>query len=79
QYLGAAPMQFSDQVLVHVPAFADDALNVPLQIDARALQTVGGGVAKLLVIADRNPIRQVLSFEPLRALPMLAFRIRLEQ
>ncbi len=79
QYLGAAPMQFSDQVLVHVPAFADDALNVPLQIDARALQTVGGGVAKLLVIADRNPIRQVLIFEPLRALPMLAFRIRLEQ
>ena len=79
QYLGDAAMQFTDQVLLHTPAFADDALNVPLQIDARALHNTGGGIAKLVVIAERNPIREVLTFEPLRALPMLAFRIRLEQ
>ena len=79
QYLGNAPMQFNPQVLVRAPVFADDALNVPLQIDARALQTVGSGIAQLRVIADRNPIREVLRFEPLRALPVLAFRIRLEQ
>ena len=79
QYLGDAPMRFSDAVVVHTPAFADDAMNVPLQIDARALQAVGGGIARLVVLADRNPIREVLVFEPLQALPVLALRLRLEQ
>lgn len=79
QYAQNAPLRFTDEVLVRTPAFADDALNVPLQIDARALQKVGGGIARMIVIADRNPIREVLAFEPLRALPLLAFRIRLEQ
>ena len=79
QYLGDAPMRFSDAVIVRTPAFADDAMNVPLQIDARALSAVGGGVQRILVVVDRNPIREVLNFEPLRAWPMLAFRIRLEQ
>lgn len=74
-----APVRFTDAVLVRTPAFADDALNVPLQIDARALADVGGGIARMLVLADRNPVREVLEFEPLRALPMLAFRMRLEQ
>ena len=74
-----APLRFTGDVAVRTPAFADDALNVPLQIDARALQAVGGGVARMLVVADRNPIRDVLAFEPLQALPMLAFRMRLEQ
>ena len=36
QYLDKAPVRFTDAVLVRTPAFADDALNVPLQIDARA-------------------------------------------
>ena len=79
EYTQDAPLRFTDAVQVRTPAFADDALNVPLQIDARALQTVGGGIARMVVIADRNPIREVLAFEPLRAVPMLAFRIRLEQ
>lgn len=79
QYLGDAPMRFSDAVVVHTPAFADDAMNVPLQIDARALSGVGGGVQRILVVVDRNPVREVLDFEPLRALPMLSFRMRLEQ
>ena len=79
KYTQDAPLRFTDAVLVRTPAFADDALNVPLQIDARALQAVGGGIARMLVIADRNPIREVLAFEPLQALPLLALRIRLEQ
>jgi sulfur-oxidizing protein SoxY len=79
QYIGQAPMRFSEQVLVRGPAFADDALNVPLLVDARALGNTGGGVARMQVVVDRNPVREVLEFEPMRALPMLAFRIRLEQ
>ena len=79
QYLGNSAMQFTDSVIVHTPAFADDAMNVPLQIDARKLAGVGGGVQRILVVADRNPIREVLTFEPERALAMLSFRLRLEQ
>ena len=79
QYLGDAPMQFSDAVLVRGPAFADDAMNVPLLVDARALANVGGGVARIQVVVDRNPVRNVLTYTPHKALPMLAFRIRMEQ
>jgi sulfur-oxidizing protein SoxY len=79
QYLADAPVQFSEAVIVRTPAFADDAMNVPLQVDARGLAATGGGVRRIRVVVDRNPVREVLSFEPLRALPMLAFRIRLEQ
>ena len=79
QYLGDAPMRFSKDVVVTGPAFADDAMSVPVFIDARALAWVGGGVERIDVVSDRNPIREVLSFEPLRSLPMLAFRFRMEQ
>ena len=79
QYLGNAPMRFTDDVVVKGPAFADDAMSVPVLIDARALSSVGGGVARIDVISDRNPIREILSFEPLLSLPMLAFRFRMEQ
>ena len=79
QTIGKAPARFTGQVIVQGPAFADDAMNVPLLVDARGLSAVGGGVARIRVAVDRNPVRQVLEFEPLRALPMLAFRIRMEQ
>lgn len=79
KYMGGAPMQFTDKVIVRTPAFADDAMNVPLQVDARALSGVGGGIKSILVMADRNPIHEILTFEPLRSEPVLAFRIKLEQ
>lgn len=79
QYLGDAPMRFSPTVIVTGPAFADDAMSVPIWIDARALAFVGGGIERIDIISDRNPIREVLSFEPLLALPVLAFRFRMEQ
>lgn len=79
QTIGKANAKFSDAVVIKGPAFADDAMNVPLLVDARGLDKVGGGVARIRVAVDRNPVRQVLDFEPLRALPMLAFRIRMEQ
>lgn len=79
QTIGQANARFSDAVIVKGPAFADDAMNVPLLVDARGLAGTGGGVARIRVAVDRNPVRQVLEFEPLNALPMLAFRIRMEQ
>lgn len=79
EYLGNSPMRFSSQVVLKGPNFAEDAMNVPLLLDARALSQTGGGIERVLVVADRNPVREVLSFEPFMALPMLAFRIRMEQ
>jgi sulfur-oxidizing protein SoxY len=79
QHIGGGTMRFSTEVKVLGPTFADDAMNVPLLVDARALASTGGGIDHIRVVADRNPVREVLDFEPLRALPMLAFRIRLEQ
>ncbi len=79
QHIGASPMRFSLEVKVQGPAFADDAMNVPLLVDARALANMGGGIDHIRVVVDRNPVREVLVFEPLRALPMLAFRFRMEQ
>ena len=79
QTIGKVPAKFSDAVIVKGPDFADDAMNVPLLVDARGLAGTGGGVQRIRVAVDRNPVRQVLEFEPRRSLPMLAFRIRMEQ
>ena len=79
EFMGRDPMAFSPAVRITGPAFADDAMNVPLLVDARALKDTGGGIALVRVVVDRNPVRHVLDFEPMRALPMLAFRIRMEQ
>ncbi len=79
EFIGTAPVRFSDDVSVKGPVFADDALNVPVMVDARALAVGGARVSRIRVVADRNPIRHVLDFEPLRSLPVLALRLRLEQ
>lgn len=79
EFMDGKPMAFSKAVSISGPAFADDAMNVPLLLDARKLGQTGGGIARIRVVVDRNPVRHVLDFEPLKALPMLAFRIRMEQ
>jgi sulfur-oxidizing protein SoxY len=79
EFMGQDPMEFSEAVSIIGPAFADDAMNVPLLLDARKLAATGGGIALIRVVVDRNPVRHVLDFEPMKALPMLAFRIRMEQ
>ncbi len=79
EFVGADAVSFSDRVVVRGPAMAEDAMNVPVMVDARALAAAGVRVRRIRVVVDRNPIRHVLDFEPLRALPVLAFRLRLEQ
>lgn len=79
EFMRDSPVVFSTAVSITGPAFADDAMNVPLLLDARQLGVEGGGIELIRVVVDRNPVRHVLDFEPLKALPMLAFRIRMEQ
>lgn len=75
EMLGNAPAVFDPRVKVVGPAFAEDALNVPIAFDASAL----GEVDRIVVGVDRNPIRQVLAFVPGRLKPALSFRFKLEQ
>lgn len=76
--LGEAPVVFDERVRLQAPPFAEDARQVPIQIDARAL---GADVVKILAWADFNPLPSILVFHPEspRVQPFVAVRIRIEQ
>ncbi|WP_297840623.1 quinoprotein dehydrogenase-associated SoxYZ-like carrier [Pseudomonas sp.] len=75
--LGDAPFVFDQRVKLLAPPFAEDARQVPLEIDARAFK---GEVVKILAWAELNPLPKIVDFQPLdRVLPWLSIRIRIEQ
>jgi len=75
--LDGAPFVFDQRVKLQAPPFAEDARQVPIQVDASAF---AGQVERILVWAELNPIPQVVDFAPgERVLPRLAIRIRIEQ
>lgn len=77
QILNDAPFVFDERVKLLAPPFAEDARQVPLEIDARALQ---GEVVKILAWAELNPLPRIVDFEPGEGvLPWLSIRIRIEQ
>lgn len=76
EYLGGGPSVFDARVRVQGPAFAEDPMNVPIGIQ---VDPALGTVQRLVVMVDRNPIRRVLEFFPMQALPALSFRFKLEQ
>ena len=53
QLLGDAAFVFDDRVKLLAPPFAEDARQVPLEIDARAF---GGEVVRILAWAELNPL-----------------------
>ena len=75
EFLGSAPVVFDARVQVQGPAFAEDPMNVPISIAADGL----GEVEQIMVFVDRNPIRKVLEYFPLGALPRVALRFKLQQ
>jgi sulfur-oxidizing protein SoxY len=75
RYLGVAPVVFDSRVVVSGPAKAEDSMNVPVGVKIDGL----GEVRRVLVVADLNPIVKVLEFSPRGALPVLHFRIKLQQ
>lgn len=79
EFIGEGAVAFSDRVRVRVPETADDPLNVPVMVDARGLAADGVRIRLIRVVVDRNPIRHVVDFEPLRSLPVLSLRLKLEQ
>jgi sulfur-oxidizing protein SoxY len=75
EYLGDGPLRFDGGVRVQAPPFAEDPRNVPVRFSVPG----EAEVERVVVLVDRNPIRRVLTFEPLGVLPSLAFSFRLEQ
>ncbi|MDO9599659.1 MAG: quinoprotein dehydrogenase-associated SoxYZ-like carrier [Azoarcus sp.] len=75
EFFRDARVVFDDRVKVSAPVTAEDALNVPVAVDATALS----GVEEVLVFADFNPIVKALSFVPGRARASLGFRLKLQQ
>lgn len=73
--LQGAPVVFDDRVQVLAPVDAEDSMNVPVLVDASAL----GEVSRLLVFAELNPIHKVLEMEPLKAKPLVGFRLKVQQ
>ncbi len=75
EYLGEGKVVFDDRVTVVGPKFAEDPMNVPVSVNATALPDV----REVVVLVDRNPIRKVLSFEPIKARAALSFRFKLQE
>ena len=73
--LKGAPVVFDPKVKVTAPASAEDALNVPVAVDATAL----GTVEEIAVFADLNPIPHILNYRPTAAKPTIALRVKLQQ
>lgn len=76
--LGIAPVVFDERVRLFVPPFAEDARQVPLEIDARGL---GQPVQRLLAWAELNPIAHLFTLLPQseRLQPFISLRFRVEQ
>ncbi len=66
---------FDERIKVNVPQFAEDAMNVPVSVDASALPDA----QKIVILVDRNPIRKVLEYIPLKTKASISFRFKLEQ
>jgi len=76
EFLGRdARTVFDERVQVKGPAFAEDPMNVPITVSVRNLP----GIERIVVLVDRNPIRKVLEYQPVSALPSVSFRFKLEQ
>ncbi|MGF1563131.1 MAG: quinoprotein dehydrogenase-associated SoxYZ-like carrier [Geminicoccaceae bacterium] len=66
---------FDPNVRVIAPGFAEDNMNVPVTVDARALD----GVEQLVLFADLNPIHEIARYEPIEAEPYLSLRVKMQQ
>ncbi len=76
-YLDSGEIVFDDRIKILVPGVVENQAQVPIIADARLLPNV----QKLIVIADLNPIRHVLTFSPAgeKARAFVSFRMKIEQ
>ena len=75
RYFKDAPVRFDGRVIVLAPRNAEDALEVPVSIEAPQLTQVEA----VVVIADLNPIQKILELKPAHARAAVSFRFKVEQ
>jgi sulfur-oxidizing protein SoxY len=76
--LGGGAVVFDQRVRVTAPASAEDALNVPVMVDASSLDAESK-VEEIVVFADMNPIPRILNYRPASAKPVIGLRLKLQQ
>jgi len=69
---------FDERVRVTAPSSAEDALNVPVVVDASSLDAQDK-VEEIVVFADMNPIPRILNYRPTGAKPLIGLRLKLQQ
>ena len=69
RFLPGGDIVFDQRVRVMVPASAEDQFFVPVTVDATGLP----GVTEIVVLADLNPIPQVLTYRPADAEAFIAW------
>lgn len=79
RYFESAPVVFSDRVRVTAPRGAEDAMSVPVGVDASVLGAEQA-IEEILVFADLNPITTILRYYPEPGTPpRIAFRFKIQQ
>ena len=74
-FLGGEPVVFDERVRLLAPATAENAMAVPVWLDAQDV----GPVDRIVVVADLNPLPKVLEFKPGEAAPRLGFKVKIQQ
>lgn len=75
KFFGDAKVVLDSRIKVTVPSIIEDQAQVPVTADARDV----GGVVKLVVFADLNPIQHVLTLTPRQAAPYVSFRMKADR
>ena len=68
-------ISFDERVIVRAPVSAEDAFEVPVEVDATAI----GDVEEIVVSVDYGPIPKILSYKPKEAAARFAFRFKIDQ
>ncbi|MFU1519150.1 quinoprotein dehydrogenase-associated SoxYZ-like carrier [Vreelandella alkaliphila] len=80
RFLGDAPVVFDERVIVNAPGFAEDSGQVPIELDASALDASGEPITEIIAWVDLNPIPRLFRYDPMsHGLAKLSLNIRLEQ
>lgn len=66
---------FDDRVVISAPQIAEDSLNVPLLVDATAIENV----KQIVISADYGPIPHILTYFPEEAEAKLSLRFKIDQ
>jgi len=70
---------FDQRVKVLSPHSAENQFQVPVTIDATALENDELIVEEIVAVADLNPIPHILTVRPIRAQAFVGFRLKLQQ